>query len=350
MGWSAPRWQHVLQKAWSTRGPLARLLWPLSQIYGELVRRHRLAFESGHRNITRLAVPVVVVGNVVAGGAGKTPLVIALVRHCLQAGWRVGVVSRGYGRRETHSDAIIAVGTHSLAEEVGDEPLLIARTTGVPVYVGRDRVAAAQALIAKHPDLHLIICDDGLQHLALGRDLELCVFDERETGNGWLLPAGPLREPWPRVSVHGAPCLEIQSAGAATRNRIRIQRTLADYAYRADGTRRSLWQWQGQSVRALAGIAKPDQFFQALQAQGLNLHQCMALPDHHAMDDVKLEDGSRHGVMEDVLCTEKDAVKLWPRYPHVWAVPLEVTLPRELQDRLDALVMDALKRPRRDGA
>ena len=126
--------------------------------------------------------------------------------------------------------------------------------------------------------------------------------------------------------------------------RVRVSRSLADYAYRADGTRRALWQWQGHSVRALAGIAKPDQFFADLQAQGLHLRQCIALPDHHDMQDVELEPTFFNGVQEDVLCTEKDAVKLWDRYPQVWAVPLQVNVPRELQDRLDALVMGSLKR------
>ena len=171
-----PHWRHLLRRAWLHRGPLACLLWPLSRVYAALVRQRWQEFQSGERPSTRLPVPVVVVGNVVAGGAGKTPLVIALVRHCQQAGWQVGVISRGYGRSH---DAVQAVDPKSTAAEVGDEPLLIARTTQVPVWVGKDRVAAAKALLAQHPQLHLIISDDGLQHADLARDIELCVFDER---------------------------------------------------------------------------------------------------------------------------------------------------------------------------
>lgn len=320
-----------LRLAWQQRGWLARLLWPLSWVYAALMRQRHQAYGSGQKPVTRLPVPVVVVGNVVAGGAGKTPLVLALVRHCQQTGWQVGVVSRGYGRR---LDDVRAVHVQSTADEVGDEPLLIARSTQAPVWVGRDRVAAAQAMLAQHPQLNLIISDDGLQHWALARDLELCVFDERDIGNGWLLPAGPLREPWPRSLSMGAPCIEVQSEPAQA-GRIAVHRRLADQAHRADGTQRALWHWQGQSVRALAGIAKPEQFFAALQSQGLHLRQCMALPDHDDMQNLQLNANAG----EDVLCTEKDAVKLWPRYPHVWAVPLVIDLPRALTDAIDALVI-----------
>jgi tetraacyldisaccharide 4'-kinase len=335
-------WRDQLRRAWLHRGVLARLLWPLSWVYGKLVRERWTSYETGERAITRLPVPVVVVGNVVAGGAGKTPLVIALVRHCQQAGWQVGVVSRGHGRVD---DAVRFVQADSTAQEVGDEPLLIAHSTQAPVCVGQDRVAAARALLAQHPGLHLIISDDGLQHLALGRDLELCVFDERGMGNGWLLPAGPLREPWPRRHAFAPLCMEIQTQANVPDDRLPIPRRLADQAYRADGTQRALWHWQGQSVRALAGIAKPEKFFDALQAQGLQLHQCLALPDHHDMQDAAVTQALTDTTAGDVLCTEKDAVKLWPKYPQVWAVPLVVDLPRALTDRIDALIVER-KSPR----
>lgn len=339
-------WRDRLRHAWTHRGWLARLLWPVSWIYGALVRRRLDDYASGRRVTTRLSVPVVVVGNVVAGGAGKTPIVLAIVQHGMQSGWKIGVVSRGYGRR---LNDVRAVSPESSAAEVGDEPLLIARVTAAPVWVGPDRVAAAQALLAQHPDLHLIVSDDGLQHWALGRDLELCVFDERGTGNGWLLPAGPLREPWPRPHPR-ASCMELETSDTDRAadlplhpSRLIVRRQLANYAYRADGTRRALCHWQSQPVCALAGIAKPERFFNALMAQGLSLRQCIALPDHHDMQDVKLPLHWHNGVTEDVLCTEKDAVKLWPQHPHVWAVPLQVDLPRELRDRIDALIVASAK-------
>ena len=332
----ARTWRDHLRRAWLQRGWLARLLWPLSRLYGHLVNERWASFQNGERAITHLPVPVVVVGNVVAGGVGKTPLVIALVRHCQQAGWQVGVVSRGHGRKE---EAVRLVQADSSAHEVGDEPLLIARSTQAPVAVGQDRVAAARALLAQHPQLHLLISDDGLQHLALGRDLELCVFDERGLGNGWLLPAGPLREPWPRSHAFAPLCIEIQTQANVSDGRLPIPRRLAEHAYRADGTQRPLWHWQGQSVRALAGIAKPEKFFDALQAQGLELRQCLALPDHHDMQDAALIQALQDTTAGDVMCTEKDAVKLWPKFPHVWAVPLVVDLPRALTDRIDALIV-----------
>jgi len=173
-------------------------------MYGFVVRFRQGLFISGVLKSHKLPVPLVVVGNVVAGGAGKTPLVMALVLHLKAQGIQVGVISRGFGARRVKSAAapispeVHEVLPNSLPQDVGDEPLLIRRTTGVPVFTGVKRYAAGQALLARHPETQLIISDDGLQHLALQRDLEVVVFDDRGLGNGWLLPAGPLREPWPR--------------------------------------------------------------------------------------------------------------------------------------------------------
>ena len=171
---------------------LACLLWPLAQCYGVLVRLRRGLYRRGVLRSERFRVPVVVVGNVIAGGAGKTPLVIALVRHLQAQRVAVGVVSRGYGR--TASDCMEVTPTAS-PSQTGDEPALIHRLTGAPVFVARQRTQALRALLAAHPETTVVICDDGLQHYALQRDLEIAAFDDRGTGNGWLLPAGPLREP-----------------------------------------------------------------------------------------------------------------------------------------------------------
>ncbi len=186
----------MLQRAWLHRGLLACLLWPFSLLYRAIAALRRLAYRRGWKTAHSVGVPVIVVGNVVAGGAGKTPVVMAVVRHLQARGLAVGVVSRGYGRRTQDGREVRA---ESDPRDVGDEPLLVQRTTGAPVVVDRDRVAAARRLLAAHPEVRVIVSDDGLQHLALGRDVEICVFDDRGVGNGWLLPAGPLREPWPRA-------------------------------------------------------------------------------------------------------------------------------------------------------
>ena len=187
---------HRLTKTWQRRGWLAWLLWPLSWPYGLLVRIRRALYRLDWLTSERLPVPVVVVGNVVAGGAGKTPAVMALVQHLQARGIQVGVISRGYGRR---SQECLEVFTDSAIDEVGDEPALIRRRTSAPVFVAAKRAQAGRALLDQHPQIQLIVCDDGLQHLQLQRDLEIGVFDDRGVGNGFLLPAGPLREPWPRA-------------------------------------------------------------------------------------------------------------------------------------------------------
>ena len=196
----------ALLRAWTGKGPLAWALLPVAALYGALAAVRRQLFRWQRLKSQRVNAFVIVVGNVVAGGAGKTPTVISLVRHLQARGLRVGVVSRGFGR---DGQACQPVSASSSAQEVGDEPLLIARATGAPVFVAHDRHQAASALLAQHPQTDVIVCDDGLQHYGLYRDLDICVFDDRGCGNGWLLPAGPLREPWPRRGVAAAG----QSAG-----------------------------------------------------------------------------------------------------------------------------------------
>lgn len=180
-----------LHRQWTKRGLLAWALSPLSLVFLCIARNRRLKTKPH-----RLPVPVVVVGNIYVGGTGKTPVTIALVKELLRRGYHPGVVSRGFGRRD---DAPQMVHTDSPAANVGDEPLLIARQTLVPVAVARDRVAAALLLLDKHPECDLIISDDGLQHYSLARDVELAVVGARGLGNGWVLPAGPLREPPSRL-------------------------------------------------------------------------------------------------------------------------------------------------------
>ncbi|SEA08299.1 lipid-A-disaccharide kinase [Variovorax sp. YR216] len=299
-----------LQHAWLRRGTLARLLWPLSLLFGGLTALRRALFRSGILRTERVDVPVVVVGNVVAGGSGKTPVVMAIVRHLQSQGIRVGVVSRGYGRSTTGCREVLDGSTPA---DTGDEPLLIRRSTGAPLFVAERRVEAARALRARYPDTQVIVSDDGLQHLAMARDVEICVFDDRGVGNGWLLPAGPLRENWPRRCD-----LVLHTGRHPAFAGFTATRSLADYALASDGSRVPLAKLADRKLAAVAAIAKPEAFFEMLRQCGLRLERCFALPDHHDFEDWM--PGATQGCT--VLCTEKDAVKLWRKAPDALAVPL----------------------------
>lgn len=322
----------LLPRLWQSRA-LAWPLWPLSLLYGAVTGLRRLLYRSGLRRSTRLPVPVLVVGNVVAGGSGKTPVTMALVQRLQAQGWRVGVLSRGYGRSTTDCREVLP---DSPAREVGDEPALIRRHCGVPVFVASRRAEAGLALLERHPATDLLLCDDGLQHLALVRDLEVCVFDDRGLGNGWLLPAGPLREPWPRVAD-----LVLHSGERPAFAGWRARRTLAQHAQRADGRRLALADLADTPVLALAGIARPERFFGMLRAAGLRRLQELPLADHQDFEGWQ-PPADAPAVW---LCTEKDAVKLWARYPDAWAVPLQVELDAGAWQALDARLA-ALRPPR----
>jgi tetraacyldisaccharide 4'-kinase len=315
----------ALQRAWLRRGPVACVLWPLSLLFGALAALRRLAYRAGVLRPESVAVPVVVVGNVVAGGAGKTPLVIELVRHLRSRGLRAGVISRGHGRRTSECLEVHADGDPAA---VGDEPLLVARASGVPVVVAPSRVAAARALLAAHPDCQVIVSDDGLQHWRLRRDIEICVFDERGIGNGWLLPAGPLREAWPR-----AVDLVLRSGAPAGIAGFEAHRRIAPHLQRADGTSLALSALAGRPLTAVAAIGRPEAFFAMLRASGLQLARAVALPDHH--DFATLPAGLESG---ELVCTEKDAVKLWRLRPDAWAAPLQLDVDPAFWTQFDRLL------------
>ena len=200
----------------------------------------------------RLPVPVLVVGNVVAGGTGKTPVVISLVQHFTAKGFRVGVIARAYGSAQ---ESVKEVNHHSQAADAGDEPLLVKQRCNVPVFVGRKRALAAQALLSAHPNTDLIISDDGMQHHALQHDIAICVFDDRGCGNGWLLPAGPLREPWPTDPPIGVTRHVLYTGEQHPRDAWVAKRSLAAYARNGAGEQRDLREWAGQAVQTLAAIA-----------------------------------------------------------------------------------------------
>jgi tetraacyldisaccharide 4'-kinase len=322
--------------AWRARPGLpARLLAPLALLYAALAALHR-AWWRHVRRPQRAPVPVVVVGNLVVGGVGKTPIVIALVQALAAAGRRPGVVSRGHGRRE---HGLRAVTRDAGAAEVGDEPLVVQRRTGVPVWVAARRIDAACALCAAHPEVDVLVCDDGLQHHALARDAELIVFDERGVGNGLLLPAGPLREPLPAapgpqtVVVYASGVASTPLPGALAARHIAGVQALDAWWRSASATPplEPLAHLRGRPLLALAGIGDPGRFFAALEAAGLEIERCPQ-PDHAEYATPPWPAGTR-----EVVTTEKDAVKLHPARcgeVRVWVARLDSVLPADLVQRV----------------
>lgn len=315
-------------------------LWPLSLLMRLMVRLRQGLYLSGMLKRHHPPVLVVVVGNVVAGGGGKTPTVIALVEHLRARGLKPGVISRGYGRRKSaRGEDCREVKPDSPVDQVGDEPALIRRRTNVPVFVARRRIEAARALLAAHPEVNILVSDDGLQHLALARDIEICVFGDRGLGNGLLLPAGPLREPWPRyVDL----VLHTGQQPAFTGHAAR--RALASTAVDASGRSIALDGLRAPLV-AVAGTAQPQAFFDMLGARGLSLARADALPDHAGLSDYADWHAALRQEFSDgrvtVLCTEKDALKLWAVCPEALAVPLVFELPQAFLDEFDRLLHDA---------
>jgi tetraacyldisaccharide 4'-kinase len=298
------------------RTPVAWLLWPASVVFGALVFLRRLAYRARWLPVRSAGLPVIVVGNLAVGGSGKTPLVLWIAGFLKSKGWTPGIVSRGYGAkvgapREANPDSDPA--------EVGDEPVLLARRSGCPVWVDPDRARAAAALRARHREVDVLVLDDGLQHYGLARDIEIALVDARGFGNGFLLPAGPLREPPARlravdaVVVHGTSVV----AGYAMRLEGALFYRLAD-----PSERRGASEFAGRAVHAVAGIGDPDRFFRHLRALGLEV-VAHPFPDHHAFGAADLDFGDD----APVVMTEKDAVKC-RRFakPRHWVLPVDAAL------------------------
>lgn len=310
-----------------------RLLQPLATLYAGLAALDRKRQQQ--RRPRTLGLPVIVVGNLVIGGAGKTPTVIALIEWLRQHGWRPGVVSRGYGR--ANEGSLVEVTDESTAIEAGDEPLLIHRRTRVPLMVGRDRLAAALALLARHPEVDMLLSDDGLQHHRMPRDLEVVVFDGRGVGNGLMLPAGPLRQslphklPSPMLVLYNAAQPSTPLPGFVAERRLAGAVALADW-WRGDVSgRRSLAELHGRPLMAAAGMGDPERFFGMLEQAGLMIER-LPLPDHASFDPLPWPTGT-----SEVLVTEKDAVKLQPERvgaTRVWVVALDFALPTAFTEAL----------------
>lgn len=323
---------------WQSRNLVAATLWPLSQLFGFAVALRRAAYQWGWLNQQHIPAPVVVVGNITAGGSGKTPLVIGLVAVLQRAGYRPGVVSRGYGGKARRGPHWVTATSDPV--QVGDEPVLIAGRCRCPVVVDRNRPRGALALVEHGCDV--VLADDGLQHYALRRDVEIAVIDGRRgLGNGFLLPAGPLRERPSRLKRVDFVVGNGRADPGQYLMRLRLERAVN---LLESGVCRRLTDWSGRTVAAVAGIGDPDRFFADLREHGLVV-QGRAFADHHRFCSADLMTGDHR----PLLMTEKDAVKCrsWARPEH-WYVPAETELPetlvRALLKRLIAPIAPAVDR------
>jgi tetraacyldisaccharide 4'-kinase len=331
-------WTIRLQAAWSSRGALASLLLPVALLFSWASSVRRSLYRFGALRAHTLTVPVVVVGNLVAGGAGKTPTVMAIVALLRERGYTPGIVSRGYGRQRAD---LVSLSAKTPVKDCGDEPLLMHLRTRAPVVVGRDRVAAGRELLLRHPEANVIVSDDGLQHLQLARDVQVLVFDERGAGNGWPLPAGPLREPMPSavpprsLVVYNARAPSTALPGVVAHRALRGAVALDDWWRGTRASEIALQALQGRPLLAAAGLARPQRFFDMLGAAGLNVRQ-MPLPDHYDFSTLPWPPQA-----EEVIVTEKDAVKLRPERmsgTRVWVAALDFDLGAEFGAALTDLL------------
>lgn len=336
---------NLLERTWYRTTPawpvVAAALLPLSAAFWLISGLRRLGYRYGWLRASSLRVPVIVVGNLTVGGTGKTPLVLWLAQALRARGYQPGILSRGY---RGHSDTPREVDATATAAEVGDEPLLLARASGCPVWIGADRVAAGTRLLDSHPGCNVLIADDGLQHYRLARQVEIAVVDnDRGHGNGLPLPAGPLREPLSRlqrvsaVVIHAGVLQQADRTLAAGRPAFAMALAGTRLVNLADsGQVRNLASLRGTRVHAVAGIGNPRRFFDRLAGEGLTVTR-HAFPDHHAYrpDDLDFGDDT------PVLMTEKDAVKCSAfARPHWWALAAEAVL----DPGLDELVIARLQR------
>jgi tetraacyldisaccharide 4'-kinase len=329
-----------LEREWQRRGGGALIFLPLALLFSAVTALRRFLYRRRILPAWRAPVPVIVVGNITVGGTGKTPVVLALLETLRARGWTPGGVARGYGRvpRSEHDPHGVVRVFPDVAtpEHFGDEPVLIARRSQVPVYISPDRPAAARALLAAHRDVDVLVSDDGLQHYALARDVELAVVDgERLFGNGLPLPAGPLREPTARLDGVDAVIVHGESAGpvpGAVQFPMRLGRET--FVSLATGEERSVEEFvfalRGRNVAAVAGIGNPDRFFDHLAGLGVKARG-HAFSDHHGYQPADLKLPSA----DIVLMTEKDAVKCRAfADARMWFMRVEAILPPAFEEFL----------------
>jgi tetraacyldisaccharide 4'-kinase len=322
-------WRDIFDNVWYGKHPAALALAPLGHAYQACAWARRAAYASGLFSVYRAVVPIIVVGNISVGGTGKTPLVIWLARKLRDFGFKPGIIGRGYRGVAKHWPQQVRADSDPVA--VGDEAVLIAKRTGLPVAVGPNRGDAIEAL-RKHSGANIIVSDDGLQHYAMARDIEVAVIDGiRRFGNGACLPAGPLREPVTRLERVDL----IVTNGLAARGEFPM-RYVASHVHRlADIPETVAFEkFSPKTVHAVAGIGYPERFFAMLKRSGFRVTP-HAFPDHHRFTPEDLDFSDR----APVLMTEKDAVKCGHFHDdRLWYVPIEVELPEVFERRLKTLL------------
>ena len=321
----------TLESAWYGNGRAPWWTWPLAALYGAVIRLRGGLYRIGWLRSTRLPAPVVVIGNLSVGGTGKTPLTMAVVETLRQRGYRPGVVSRGYGGSQREP---MLLGDAPDPVQVGDEPCLI-HASGVPVAVGRDRPAAARLLL--DAGCNVLVADDGLQHYALARDVEICVIDgARRFGNRRLLPTGPLREPMKRLQRID---LRVCNGGTPEDGEYLMQLRGGDVVALVDGQVGALADFRGQRAHAVAAIGNPRRFFDSLRLAGVDVIEHV-FADHHAFVSADLDFGD--GL--PLLMTDKNAIKCQCfAQPHWWRVPVRAELPTAFFDALVARIDASLR-------
>jgi tetraacyldisaccharide 4'-kinase len=311
-----------LTNAWHRGHAALWLLWPLSLLYALTITLRRAAYCHGVFSSRNFSVPIVVIGNITVGGTGKTPLTLALIERLQREGFHPGVVSRGYGG---HADYPLRLDANTTALQAGDEPVSIYRRTAVPVVVDPRRGRAVEFLLQK-TNCDVVLCDDGLQHYALARDIEIAVIDgARGVGNGWLLPAGPLREPRRRLST--VDYVVVNGAGFSWPDAYAMQ--LQPLPWKNIREASLTAPKRGDRIHAAAGIGNPPRFFAQLQAQGFDVI-AHAFPDHHeyVAADLEFNDGL------PVVMTEKDAVKCEKfAAENWWSLPVSAELPEDFYQK-----------------
>lgn len=325
--------KEFIENIWYTKHPFGIVLLPLSWFYSLIIILRRLCYQSGLIAVNQIDVPVIIVGNISVGGTGKTPLVIWLADYFKKKGFNPGIISRGYGGKLSGKSQ--QVRPDSNPGLVGDEPVLIAKRTHCPVAIAVQRRRAAEELI-EHCDCDLILCDDGMQHYSLGRDIEIAVIDgQRRFGNGRCLPAGPLREPISRLNSVDL----VVSKYIAGRHEYKMEYQYGDLVSLLDPEYTiPISSLNGQSVHAISGIGNPDRYYSYLRNNKLHIinHE---FPDHYPFtkNDVNFDDGL------PVVMTEKDAVKCndFATKNH-WYLPISATLPDSFTYRLEALMKDII--------
>ncbi len=324
---------NLINRIWYSNHPAYILLIPFSLIYRLLIKVRKLLYQYGVFTINHVPVPVIIVGNFTVGGTGKTPFVIWLAEYLAEQGYKPGIIASGYGAKKLST--IQKVTSNSNPEYVGDESVLIARRTGLPVVVSPDRYKSARQLL-EFTDCNMLICDDGLQHLALGRNLEIAMIDgDRKFGNNWLLPAGPLREPSNRAST--VDLMISNNTGLINAHQMLIEycelKSLTD-----ESKSISVESFKYKQVHVISGIANPDRLHNYLVSKGVKIIPHI-FPDHHSFisADLKFDDDF------PIVMTEKDAVKCFKfSNDNMWYLPIQVAFDDVFYQHINTLIRDKI--------